>query len=271
MMSQGDRKTIGLPTGIETLDELLGGLQPGLHILAAEPGAGKTSMALQIATNVARAQYPVLFVTFEEDPARLTMKAVCQQANLAAREADQGLFLVMKKFEFGKGEPQRFEGAANLYGPQLQRLNFKGGTAKLTVDRVKARAKKLLQEYKANQILIVVDYIQRWATGRKEFTEFRHKVSSLTGDLREMAMELKSPVLAISSQNKQGEGSSDMTSLKESGDLEYTADSITFLVEKSSTPASKVINLVLRKNRFGESAEEKLTFYTDWGIFQDVT
>ena len=163
LMNLGDRKTIGLPTGIETLDELLGGLQPGIHILSAEPTAGKTTLALQIAANAASAQYPVLFVTFEEDPARLVMKAVCQQANLAAREDDQRHYLVMKKFEHGKGDPHLFEEAANLYASRLQSLNFIGGTGKLTVDMVKAWAEELLQEYGTDQVLVVVDYIQRWA------------------------------------------------------------------------------------------------------------
>ena len=256
LMNRGDRTTIGLPTGVDTLDELLGGLQPGIHILSAEPSAGKTTLALQIAANVAIAQYPVLFVTFEEDPARLAMKAVCQQANLAATEANQKQYLVMKKFEHGKGDPHLFEKAANLYGPRLQSLIFIGGTGKLTVDMVKDRADELLHEYGAEQMLVVVDYMQRWASCRKDFTEFRHKVTALVGDLREMAMELKSPVLAISSQNRSGLGSSDMTSLKESGDLEYTADSITFLLNNTdSTSNSRKMTLSVKKNRFGEGAE----------------
>jgi replicative DNA helicase len=270
LMNLGDRKTIGLPTGIDTLDELLGGLQTGIHILAAEPTAGKTTLALQIAANAASAQHPVLFVSFEEDPARLVMKAVCQQANLAAMEINEKPCLVMKKFEFGKGKPCLFEEAANLYGPRLQSLNFKGGTTKLTVDTVKGWAKELLQEYGTDQMLVVVDYIQRWAIGRKEATEMRHQVNAVVSDLRDMAMELKSPVLAISSQNRSKQGTDNLTSLKESGDLEYTADTVTFLQVASSTANARNITLSLQKNRFGEKAVGKLTFYAEWGIFQDA-
>jgi replicative DNA helicase len=271
LMNLGHRKTIGLPTGIDTLDELLGGLQPGIHILSAKPTVGKTTLVLQIAANAASAQYPVLFVTFEEDPARLVMKAVCQQANLAYREDNQRPYLVMKKFEHGKGDPHLFEEAANLYAPRLQSLSFIGGTGKLTVDLVKARAQELLREYGADQVLVVVDYIQRWAIGMKESGEMRHQVNALVGDLRDMAMELKWPVLAISSQNRIGQGTDDLTSLKESGDLEYTADTITFLkFITQPTSNSREMTLSVKKNRFGETAEEKLTFFTEWGIFRDL-
>jgi len=269
---QGHRATIGLPTGIDTLDGLLGGLQPGLHILSAEPTAGKTTMALQIAVNAAKAGYPVLFVTFEEAPERLTMKAICQLGNLEAVQAEERPSLIMKKFELGKGDPGIFREAANLYGPQLQTLSFKTGTAKLTVDEVKARALQLLKEYQTDQMLIVVDYLQRWAAGRKEFNEFRHKVTVLIGDLREVSMALRSPVLAISSQNRSGEGTSELTSLKESGDLEYTADTITFLVQgKILNPNESEVKLGLQKNRFGEKASGRLVFFKELGIFQEAS
>src|SRR5699024_10763911 len=62
---------VGLPTGIHTLDKLLGGLQKGIHLIAAEPGQGKTTLSLQIARNVAKQGVPVLFVSFEESLDRL--------------------------------------------------------------------------------------------------------------------------------------------------------------------------------------------------------
>ena len=63
-----------------------------------------------------------------------------------------------------------------------------------------------------------------------------------------------------------------MTSLKESGDLEYTADTITFLQVNNtgSTSNSREMTLSVEKNRFGEKAEGKLTFFAEWSIFQDV-
>lgn len=268
LMEQGDRETIGVPTGINLLDDGLGGLQPGLHLLAAEPGAGKTALALQIATHAARAKYPVLFVTFEEDPARLALKAICQQANL---DNDWPAPLKMKKFERGNGDPQILRKAADLYASRLRRLTFQWGTGGLTVNRVKGTAVQLLKEHKAKEILIIVDYLQRWATGRKEFSEFRHQVTALVSDLRSLAMDLKSSVLVISSQNRTGQGGDDLTSLKESGDIEYSGDSVTFMVEKKPrTQEGRKIKLSIKKNRFGDTTNGYLTFIPNLGIFRDA-
>jgi len=93
---------VGLPTGISRLDKMIGGLQTGLHILAAEPGEGKTSLALQIAAKVA-AQAPALFVSFEESLTRLCLKSVCQQANLE-----------MKRFFDGNGDLAQLNTAIRL-------------------------------------------------------------------------------------------------------------------------------------------------------------
>jgi len=82
-MKKSGTVAIGIPTGIKKLDKLLGGLQTGIHLLAGEPGQGKTSFVLQVAGNVSREGFPVLFISFEESLKNLTLKAVCQVAGFA--------------------------------------------------------------------------------------------------------------------------------------------------------------------------------------------
>lgn len=120
---------VGIPTGIPKLDDLLGGLQPGLHLLAAEPGAGKTTLACQVGSHAARQGYPVIFVTFEETPERLTLKVICGLAGL-----NQKLYVE------GRAEPERVAQAIKDYGADLQAFKIMEGTARLTVAMVKAKA-----------------------------------------------------------------------------------------------------------------------------------
>ncbi len=252
---------VGLPTGINRLDKLLGGLQPGLHLLAAEPGQGKTTFTLQVAANVAQTGYPVLFVSFEEALPRLTLKVICAQTGLEA-----------KKFADGYGDPAELERAARVYGPKLAALYFIEGTARLTVPQVKAKALQVMAQRKAGRCLVIVDYLQRWAAGKREFSDFRHIVSGLVSELRELAFRLDSPVLVISSQNRPGQGSASLVSLKESGDLEYSADTALFLVEpkhRTATPPARAVDLVLEKNRYGDKGKVELIFKPDIGTFRE--
>lgn len=252
---------VGLPTGIGKLDKLLGGLQPGLHLLAAEPGMGKTTFALQVAANVAKG-YPALFVSFEETITRLALKIICARAGLEA-----------KRFSDGFGEPGELERIAREYGPELARLYFIEGTGKLTVPQLKAKALQIMAREKAGKCLVIVDYLQRWAASRREFNDFRHTVSNLVSELRELALRLSSPVLVISSQNRPGQGSANLTSLKESGDLEYSADTAIFLVDaqkRTATPPSRAVDLAVEKNRYGDKGRVELIFRPDVGIFREV-
>jgi len=252
---------VGLPTGISRLDKLLGGLQPGLHLLAAEPGQGKTTFALQVASHVARVGYPVLFVSFEESLPRLTLKVICAQAGLET-----------KKFADGYGDPTELERAAGAYGPKLAALYFVEGVARLTVSQTKAKALQVMSRQKVDKCLVVVDYLQRWAAGKREFSEFRHVVSGLVSELRELALRLDSPILVISSQNRPGQGSASLVSLKESGDLEYSADTALFLVEaqkRAATPPARAVDLVLEKNRYGDKGRVELIFKPDVGVFRE--
>jgi len=252
---------VGLPTGITKLDKLLGGLQPGLHLLAAEPGQGKTTFTLQVAANVTLAGYPVLFVSFEEALPRLTLKVICAQAGLEA-----------KKFADGYGDAAELERAAREYGPKLAALYLIEGTARLTVPQLKAKTLQAMAKRKAEKCLVIVDYLQRWAAGRRDFTDFRHTVSGLVSELRELALRLDSPVIVVSSQNRPGQGTANLTSLKESGDLEYSADTAMFLVEaqkRTATPPARAVDLVLEKNRYGDKGKVELIFKPDIGTFRE--
>jgi len=76
----------------------------------------------------------------------------------------------------------------------------------------------------------------------------------------------------VSSQNRPGQGTANLTSLKESGDLEYSADTAMFLVEaqkRTATPPARAVDLVLEKNRYGDKGKVELIFKPDIGTFRE--
>lgn len=254
---------VGLSTGIGRLDKLLGGLQPGVHMLAGEPGQGKTSFVLQMAGHVAKASYPVLFISFEEPLERLAFKSICQQSGLE-----------MKKFADGLGDPAELSRAAKEFGPTLRGLYLLEGSSLITMAQIKAKALQIMARDKAEKCLIIVDYLQRWASARRDFSEYRHVVSALVGELRELSFRLSSPIVVISSQNRNGQGTSMLTSLKESGDLEYSTDTALFLVEnkeRPTRPPARAVELKIEKNRYGDKGKVELIFKPEVGIFLEVT
>src|SRR5699024_3157293 len=166
---------VGLPTGFRSLDKLLGGLQKGIHLVAAEPGQGKTTFSLQVARNVVKQGVPVLFVSFEESLDRLTLKALCSAAGLN-----------IKRFADGYGSSEELKPAIQKYGPEMKHLHLIQGTKNYSVSRLKAQALQAMNRAGADQCLIIVDYLQRWAGHSKEYHDFRHIVRNLTGELRDL-------------------------------------------------------------------------------------
>jgi len=252
--ARAEGRPLGLQTGIPKLDALTGGLQTGLHVLAAEPGAGKTTLCLQWAREAAARGIPALFLTFDETPERLALKTLC-----AAAELEQ------KDFAEGRGDLAALEQARREWGKRLLALYFIEGAASMTVSQLRARTMQAMERHSAESAFVVVDYIQRWAGGRYQGSgEFRHDIGKLIGELRdELANPLRIPVLAVSSQNRAGQNTAQFLSLAESSSLEYTGDTVMFLVEDKKGTAiypNRAVKLVVRKNRFGDMGEVPLIF-----------
>jgi len=265
-------KTLGLKTGIPKLDQLTGGLQTGLHILAAEPGAGKTTLCLQWAREAAARGIPALFLTFDETPERLALKTVCAAAELEA-----------KRYAEGRGDLGKLEAALREHTERLRALYFIEGAASMTVSQLRARTLQAMARHEAETAFVVVDYVQRWAGGRYQGGgEFRHDIGKLIGELRdELANPLRIPVLAVSSQNRVGQNNATFLSLAESSALEYTGDTVMFLVDdenkdskksggrRLAIPPNRAVKLVLRKNRFGEQNEVDMIFSPHLGRLRE--
>lgn len=255
---------LGLPTSIKRLDNLISGLNAGLYLLAGGPGVGKTTFALQMAATVTR-EVPVIYLTFENSPANMTLKALAARAGVNTQDIARGY-----------ADVNALRQAAEEWRPVGERLAMIEGTGRLTVAQVRALALRAMNRHRTERCLVIVDYLQLWAKAADELRGMpstREKVEVMGNALRELAVRLDSPVLAIANQNRaegrySGDGAASLDSLKESGDLEYMADVAMFLTKDEKTPVTppaRAVKLTVAKNRHGELGTVPLIFRPDIG------
>jgi replicative DNA helicase len=230
---------------------------------------GKTTLAWQLATHIAR-DTPILFVTFEHAPSNLLLKALCARAGVNPQDVQRG-----------QADLTLLRRAATAWQSSAQRLALIEGSSRLTVAQVRAHALQVMHRHQAARCLIVVDYLQLWAKVAEDLRgsfQVRERVELLGSALRELAQHLHSPVLALSSQNRgaghygNGKGSAALDSLKESGDLEYAADAVLFLVEapeRPILPPARAVDLVVAKHRHGDTGTIALIFRPDLGTLRE--
>lgn len=257
------KPVMGTPTGLAKLDQMLNGWFPGLHVIAAGPGVGKTTLCLQFAWQAALEGMTALYVSYENAARNLLLKLLCARAGLSPADVERGF-----------ADMDKLQAVAAEHAEVLERIHVIEGDSRLRIGAVEAALRE--RSAGATPGLVVFDYLQRAAHGLG-YDQLRQNVSLMTGELRELSMRLDCPLIAISSQNRaQGDygsgGSGALDSLKESGDLEYGADTVSLLYtpkDASAAPPAREIELKVAKNRFGATGAMRLIFRPDTGIFRE--
>jgi len=230
----------GISTGLIDLDQKIGGLHPSdLIILAARPSMGKTSLACNIAFDVARhyAWEPqpdgsrktvsggvVAFFSLEMSAEQLAMRLLAEVSGVSGDRLRKGEIDAM---EFGRVRDAALEiQEAPLY------IDATGG---ITIAKLAARARRLKRMVGLD--LIIVDYLQL-VTGGTGGPENRvQEVSMITQGLKALAKELSVPVIALSQLSRQVENREDkrpqLSDLRESGSIEQDADMVMFVYRES--------------------------------------
>lgn len=245
-------------TGYMALDNLLGGgmINSGLYLLAARPGMGKTTLALNIADRVAQAD-PVLFVSLEMDDEQLAAKRISRETGIPSEK------LLMQPLT------DRENSSVAQAASRLSTLPFySNGAPTVTVDDIGALARSI-----GGLRLIVVDYFGKiapppWArrAGRVEYT------TEISGALKNLARALKIPILVLCQLNREVEARQDkrpqLSDLRETGALEQDADGVIFLyredyyADKSTVDPTvpSIMEVDLAKNRHGRVGRCEMAF-----------
>lgn len=254
------RGVTGLTTGFKDLDELTCGLQPSdLILLAARPSMGKTSLALNIARNVALDKtmpVPVLIFSLEMSNDQVAQRLLCSEARVSQTNLRRGF---IRDDEW----PRLAKAAADMAEAPI----FVDDTPGISPFEMRSKARRLRAEH--NVGLIVVDYLQLMQLGRR--TENRvQEISEISRFLKSLARELDIPVLSLSQLSRAVEQRSDrrpqLSDLRESGSLEQDADLVMFIYFEDPK-MKRVAEIILAKHRNGPTGEEKLAFLESYTKF----
>ncbi len=245
----------GISTGIKNLDNLITGLnRSDLILLAARPGMGKTSFALNIARSVSVVgRKTVAFFSLEMSKEQLASRLLSTEGLIEG-----------KRLRTGKMTPEEWTRLIEA-GDILSRSKiYIDDTPGITIPEMKAKLRRL-----RNLDLVVIDYLQLMSTGRRTDNRVQ-EISEITRNLKIMAKELNVPVITLSQLSRASEKREDhrpqLSDLRDSGSIEQDADIVLFLYregyyekdEDNENTDKNSGECIVAKNRHGENGTVKL-------------
>jgi replicative DNA helicase len=268
ILTEGRRIT-GLSTGYQQLDTLTSGLQDSeLIILAARPSMGKTSLALNIAENVAvRAEEPraVAVFSLEMSKESLLLRLLSSHAKIDAHKFRTG--------RLGHADWNKMTVSLGQLGESPVWIDDSGSS---TVVEIGAKSRRLKRDKGLS--LIIVDYLQL-ISGRGRFSNRVEEVSSISRGLKAMAKELKVPVLVLSQLTRAPEREDrkpQLADLRESGAIEQDADVVMFIHRpnfyKRDIPEDerRQAELIIAKQRNGPTDRLNFIFFESNTRFEEA-
>ena len=249
---------LGVPTGLSQLDALLGGLQPSdLIILAARPSVGKTSMALNIAQHAAvREGKKVAVFSLEMSREQLALRLLSAETGINPRPLQTGF---VDETDWSK--------IAIVMNDMATAPMWIDDSPALSVMELRTKARRLEAEQHGLD-LVIVDYLQlmQASTSNRDSNRVQ-EVSEISRGLKQLARELRVPVVALSQLSRgveqRGTAEPRLSDLRESGSIEQDSDVVIFLYrdgEQNPEAEVELIKAKVAKHRNGPIGEVPLQF-----------
>lgn len=285
-----ERKAVtGVPTGFHKLDELTAGLQrENLIIVAARPGGGKTSWAVNVAMHAAlHEKIPVLIFSLEMSKFELMERMLAGEARIDSSKIKRGFL------EYADWKNKIHPASGRLAAAPI--LIDDSSAISIMEIRAKARRFRSDPKYFPPNLpaetdghppppplgLIVVDYLQLASGGKSRKDDNRQQeIAEISRGLKSLAKDLKIPIIAISQLNREvekREGKPKLSDLRESGAIEQDADMILFIhredMQGGDTPdaamPTAVAEIIIGKHRNGGTGAVKMTFIKEYTRFEN--
>ena len=267
-LSESGSEISGISTGLRDLDKFISGLnKTDLMLLAARPGMGKTSMALNIALSVAK-KYPkrtVAFFSLEMSKQQLVTRLISNESFIDNKKLTTGRLTVDEWSKIG------------IASAALSQTDLRvDDNPSITVAEMNAKCRRI-----DDLALVVIDYLQLMTSSGAKNTyggENRQQVvSDISRSLKIMAKELNVPVLCLSQLSRANESRQDkrpmLSDLRESGAIEQDADEVLFLYREDyynkDTEKQNVAECIVAKNRHGETGTVELQWLPQFTTFAD--
>lgn len=259
----------GIPTGFKDLDRMTAGLHPGdLAIVAARPSMGKTSWVLNAAQNAAIDHgVPVAIFSLEMSKEQLVQRFLCAEGRVDAGRLKIG--------RLSAEEMQRLARAAGLLNVAPIWIDDSPGS---TVLEMRAKARRLKADEDIG--LLVIDYLQLMS-GRQGVSSREQEISEISRGLKQLAKELRVPVIALSQLNRGVETRAgkdkrpQLSDLRESGAIEQDADMIMFIYRDEyynpeTTEHRGIAELIIAKQRNGPTGKVMTRFTSSCTRFDSL-
>jgi len=269
-LSKGNGALRGLPTGFIDIDNKLAGLQKSdLLILAARPSLGKSSLALDIARNVAvHHKQPVGIFSLEMSKDQLVDRLLCSQGNVELWKFRTGRLS-------GSGENSDFSRISQAIDCLSQAPIYIDDSSATNIMQIRTMARRLQAERGLG--LLIVDYLQLME-GSKKTDNRVQEISEISRSLKTLARELNVPILAVSQLSRAVEQRTPaipkLSDLRESGSIEQDADVVLFIYredrERRNSDRKNIADIIIAKHRNGPIGQVPLYFNEDYVSFRNL-
>lgn len=262
---------IGIATGFSEFDRMTGGLRDSeMVVIAARPSMGKTALAMNIAEHVTVNDGKAVGVfSLEMSVDQLTQRLLCSRARVNLQKLRDG-FLGERDF------PSLTAAAAKLSEAKMLIDDSSG----MSILELRAKARRMKSKH--DICLVIVDYLQLLRSTSKRGQENRQvEVSEISAGLKNLAKEIKVPVVVLAQLNRQPEarhgGRPRLSDLRESGSIEQDADLVALLTRPEIYEEDHEVRaemageaeLIIAKQRNGPVGEVPLTFLKEFTRFED--
>ena len=274
-MQESHRPGTGLLTGYDDLDALTSGLQPSdLIVIAARPSMGKTALALNIGSYIAKTQHKtVAAFSLEMAKEQLALRLLCSEAGVNQQNVRQGFV--------DRGDMDRIAIAASeLYKAPM----YFDDTPSMTVLEMRGKARRLRSEHGLD--LIIVDYLQL-VSGYGRFENRNQEISQVARSLKALARELRVPVIALSQLSRAVEARGHprrplLSDLRESGSIEQEADVVAFIYRPAYYGDQElraagyldtdrhIAEIIVSKQRNGPTGTVRLAWLDEYVRFENL-
>lgn len=260
----------GVPTGFYDLDNQTSGLNKSdLIILAARPAMGKTSFALNIALNVAlKKKVPVAIFSLEMSKEQLVQRLLCAHAEIDA-----------SRLRSGHMQSEDWSALTRAMGELADAPIFIDDAPAVTVMDIRAKCRRLCMEH-GDLGLIAIDYLQLMEGSSKGRMDRVQEISGISRGLKQLARELRAPVIALSQLSRAVEGRQSkkpmLSDLRESGSIEQDADIVMFIYRDDyynpeNLESKGKAEIIVAKQRNGPTGSVNLLFQSNITKFKNPT
>lgn len=271
-LSKTDGDLTGITTGFIDIDKRTSGLHSSeLILIAARPGMGKTSFALNIAQNAAiKGDACVAIFSLEMPGIQIANRMLSSQANVDSASIKTG---DIKDEDWGKlGEAMALLAESKIYIDD---------SSNITASEIGAKCRKLKMERGLD--MVIIDYLQLMSASGRSAGNRQQEISEISRTLKVLANDLEIPIIALSQLSRAVEKRETkepvLSDLRESGAIEQDADMVMFLYREGyydpETEEPNKVKVKFDKHRNGETGYEYLTWlgnytkFVDWSGIRD--